>query len=147
MLYSYINRYPEKLPKRFRLGDGSTITNLAEKSSEELLELGFDGPYEIPVYDPSNEKINWNGSGFDIIPFSEDEKNGRIAEIWRNVRNRREELLSKTDWAVLPDSQLSEEKKNEFLSYRQKLRNIPQEFSDPSQIIWPQEPQPIDLPY
>jgi len=147
MLYSYQKNYPQNLPERFRLPDGLTITNLKEKSNEELSELGFFGPYEIPVYDPSNEKINWNGSGFDIIPFTEDEKNGALAEQWRNVRSKRDQLLSKTDWSVLPDSQLSETKKNEFLSYRQYLRNIPQQFSSPNKITWPEMPQPIDLPY
>ena len=41
---------------------------------------------------------------------------------FREHRNMR---LAETDWAVLPDSPLSESKKASYLQYRQYLRSLP----------------------
>ena len=40
------------------------------------------------------------------------------------IRARRNDLLAKCDWTVLADSPLTEEKRAEWLSYRQALRDI-----------------------
>ena len=45
------------------------------------------------------------------------------------LRNLRNELLQESDWAQMPDSQLSEEKKTEWQKYRQELRDITKKFS------------------
>tara|TARA_R100000278_G_C5420292_1_gene146315 strand:+ start:510 stop:728 length:219 start_codon:yes stop_codon:yes gene_type:complete len=39
----------------------------------------------------------------------------------RNVRNK---LLRDSDWAVMPDSPLSDSKKDEWKTYRQALRDM-----------------------
>ena len=41
-----------------------------------------------------------------------------------NLRKMREHHLYDSDWAILPDSPLSEEKKKEWIEYRQKLRDL-----------------------
>ena len=46
----------------------------------------------------------------------------RELELLRNYRNK---LLAVSDWTVLPDSPLSESKKNEWKTYRQALRDLP----------------------
>ena len=43
----------------------------------------------------------------------------------RNVRN---ELLEKSDWTQINDSQLSTDKKTEWQKYRQELRDITKKF-------------------
>ena len=47
------------------------------------------------------------------IPFSAD-----------NLRLQRESLLNDSDWTVMPDSPLSDNKKAEWTTYRQQLRDI-----------------------
>lgn len=42
----------------------------------------------------------------------------------RNKRSARNALLSQSDWALLPDSPLTDEQKNEVIVYRQALRDI-----------------------
>lgn len=42
------------------------------------------------------------------------------------LRDERNYLLQKTDWALLPDSPLTEEEKEEYKVYRQWLRDVPQ---------------------
>lgn len=59
---------------------------------------------------------------------------------WASVRTKRDQLIARTDWTQLSDAPLSEAKKAEFLAYRQKLRDIPQEFDDHNLVVWPEEP-------
>jgi len=40
------------------------------------------------------------------------------------LRDYRNMLLSASDWTVMPDSPLSDSKKDEWKTYRQKLRDI-----------------------
>ena len=47
---------------------------------------------------------------------------------WRNS------LLNETDWTVLPDSPLSAEKQAEWKTYRQKLRDLPANSSEPYRV-------------
>ena len=62
--------------------------------------------------------------------LSEEEGNLTLDEFreWRNG------LLSETDWTVLPDSPLSAEKQAEWKTYRQKLRDLPANTSEPYRV-------------
>ena len=48
---------------------------------------------------------------------------------WDRVRGERTQLLTETDWTVMPDSPLASDKKQEYITYRSNLRNIPQTYS------------------
>jgi hypothetical protein len=41
------------------------------------------------------------------------------------IRNKRDELLAKTDHYTLPDIKISDDKRSEIMKYRQKLRDFP----------------------
>ena len=60
------------------------------------------------------------------------------------VRTQRGEKLFKSDWTQGADSPLSDEKKAEWRTYRQALRDImaslPADLDDPENISWPTEP-------
>jgi len=59
---------------------------------------------------------------------------------WNDVRSKRNRLLQECDWIILSDSPLTEQKKGEYLTYRQALRDIPQDYTDIEDIIWPTKP-------
>jgi hypothetical protein len=61
-------------------------------------------------------------------------------EKWETIRNERNEKLATTDWTVLPDSPLTPEDQNKFMTYRQELRDVPQANGDPDNINWPAKP-------
>jgi hypothetical protein len=67
---------------------------------------------------------------------------------WVQVRERRQQLLSACDWTQLADSHLSDEKKAAWADYRQALRDIPEDFTDPTQVQWPDDPTtaPVTAP-
>lgn len=59
---------------------------------------------------------------------------------WEELKSTRTRLLNETDWTQVQDSTLSEENKAEFAAYRQALRDIPQIYSDPDAVVWPEKP-------
>ena len=59
------------------------------------------------------------------------------------LREKRDFLLSRCDWTQMPDSPLSDTKKAEWAAYRQKLRDLPLDYSDSDDygdVIWPIKP-------
>ena len=59
------------------------------------------------------------------------------------LKNKRLLKLQASDWTQLPDSPLSETKKAEWATYRQKIRDIPTDFPDATSwedITFPTKP-------
>lgn len=59
---------------------------------------------------------------------------------WDAVRAKRDQLLTACDWTQMPDSPLGDAQKAEWATYRQALRDIPQDAGDPVAVVWPTEP-------
>ena len=57
----------------------------------------------------------------------------------RQVRKERDKLLVESDSLVLPDrwSSYSTTKKSKISTYRQELRDIPQQDGFPTNVVWP----------
>ena len=62
-----------------------------------------------------------------------------IAPTWEKIKAQRDSLLQRCDWTLLPDSTVTN--KSDWLVYRQSLRDIPQYFATPEQVVWPTIPQ------
>jgi hypothetical protein len=56
------------------------------------------------------------------------------------LRRQRDLLLNETDWTVLPDSPLSLELREQYLVYRQALRDLPQNTNSYETLVWPTRP-------
>ena len=56
---------------------------------------------------------------------------------WETVRLKRNGLLNASDYTQVPDFPGN---KQAWATYRQKLRNIPQQFANPEDVDWPVEP-------
>jgi len=67
-------------------------------------------------------------------------QNGVVPEQWVVVRERRNLKLRASDWSVLPDVPMTTEKRAEWETYRQSLRDITDQ-SDPFNITWPTPPE------
>lgn len=61
--------------------------------------------------------------------------------IWAAIRIKRNVLLAESDWTQLLDSPLSEDKIHEWAVYRQKLRDLPQDFPNHSDAQLPKKPE------
>ena len=56
---------------------------------------------------------------------------------WDSVRRKRNRLLEKSDYTQMPDYPGN---KMLWSEYRQLLRDIPQTYSSPEEVIWPVAP-------
>ena len=107
----------------------------------ELLENGYDvivvdngdgdGPkitqWNSPLTRPSDAAIAsevevWSDE--DLVPF------------WEQLRQERDQLISETDWWGSSDNTMSDAQ----TAYRQALRDLPANTSDPSNPTWPTKP-------
>ena len=52
------------------------------------------------------------------------------------VRRERNQLLAETDYLALADATLTDEMR----AYRQALRDLPANTSDPANVVWPTKP-------
>ena len=59
---------------------------------------------------------------------------------WAAIRDQRNQMLAKCDWTQLADSHLSAERQAAWADYRQALRDLPDEVTDPTQVEWPLDP-------
>jgi hypothetical protein len=69
---------------------------------------------------------------------TEDEINIKIQNQWEQIRVARNEILTQTDWTVLPDSPVSSSF-NEWKTYRQELRDLTNQ-KNPFNLTWPTQP-------
>ena len=81
------------------------------------------------------------------IPL-EDRQEVALGGAWYRIRLERGEKLTATDWTQIPDNSLTPEKRNEWLLYRQALRDIPNtqtitvdDKCQTTKIEWPTPPQ------
>ena len=59
------------------------------------------------------------------------------------VRAKRDRQLRETDKTVLVDSPYTEEEKNNWITYRQALRDLPGTNDNLDELIWPEPPEPL----
>ena len=123
MYVKVINNEIDTGPQSSR-GDGNNwywyegVTPL-DAALNEKIEVSIDGDVATGVFvvDPN------------ITDVAEDYQ--------RSVRN---DLLVASDWTQMPDSPLGESKKTEWATYRQSLRDVPEQSGFPDDITWPAEP-------
>ena len=61
-------------------------------------------------------------------------------QAWTALRAQRNSLLVASDFTQLQDAHLSAEKKSAWADYRQALRDLPENATDPTQVTWPVSP-------
>lgn len=54
------------------------------------------------------------------------------------IRDRRDQLLTDSDWTQMPDASVDQAA---WATYRQALRDIPQQAGFPTDITWPTKPE------
>ena len=77
--------------------------------------------------------------------IDEDKKAAKIANQWTSVRYQRNDKLKESDWSQFADVPLTAEKKQEWMVYRQALRDFPGSLTDEEVmnlggLVWPERP-------
>ena len=84
-----------------------------------------------------------NGVYYDLTPEEEAELDAQAeaADLDMNhVRSQRDGLLRGTDWTQISDATLGDHTAEEWRTYRQALRDVPQTYSRVSEVAWPEDP-------
>lgn len=105
------------------------VEDVALNTSEGQSWLPYDGA-------AANKKVS-QGQIVDIA--AEDVVARELALAWPLARKRRDTLLRDSDWTQLPDVPLSEERRQQWETYRQALRDVTDQ-PDPFNIVWPAPP-------
>ena len=107
------------------------VINIAVADSEFASKQGW-------IFSPDEVQIGWT---YENGTFSPPERN--LEQEWNQIRKTRNSLLEKSDIYVLSDrwESMTNEKKQEWSDYRQNLRDIPENFEDPLEVVWPTIPE------
>ena len=106
-----------------------------------------------PTYDSATEKVIEDVievrdgvayQTYSVIDKPAEAIANELANKKANVRIQRNDKLSKTDWAVLPDSPLSTDDKTVYENYRAALRDVPAQAGFPDNSL-PESPD--ESPY
>jgi len=60
-----------------------------------------------------------------------------VVVAWAMLRRKRAKLLSKSDWTQVPDAPVDSAA---WAVYRQQLRDLPANTTDPRDVTWPVQP-------
>lgn len=80
----------------------------------------------------------------EIQSFREDVENNTFLNVLNSFRNKRNLLLTNSDWTQMPDSPLTDAQKTEWQTYRQSLRDLTNGLSTVEEVetvIWPVKPE------
>jgi len=92
----------------------------------------------VPSFSDGQQAV-WDGSSWNVqtIPVVEEPVyTPTTEELWEILRKLRNQKLSETDYLALSDVTMSDEMR----IYRQALRDLPANTSDPANPVWPVKP-------
>lgn len=100
---------------------------------DDAVEISAERHRELLVAQSNGRCIVSDDAGYpmDILPEP-------IVLTWEDIKKQRNFLLKDTDWIDLPNSPIKNKQK--WLEYRQMLRDIPQKFKSPNDVVWPATP-------
>ena len=95
-------------------------------------------PYYVPMLkERANRKPGeprYEHNGWELSPNAFD----RAIE---EARAKRDRLLADSDWVTIRATDMGDPVPTEWQTYRQALRDIPEQTGFPEEIEWPQEPE------
>lgn len=131
----------------------NNISNFNLLSNEKLKEYGWIPYTFVDAVLDENEILvgtTLTLTEFELIEtqqkrgLTQEEINNKYEEETYNLnttlRVNRNIFLQESDWTQLNDAALSNEKKEQWATYRQALRDLPQNTPDPRNVSWPQKP-------
>lgn len=116
-----------EIVKELEICDDLVSIHLKEKTKleekEELEQLQRDEEFQSQQ-EEENQKIK-----------ELEEEYERNRDYWQDLRLIRNSKLLTSDWTQLPDAPLTEEQKLAWKNYRQQLRDLPENISDPKPLV------------
>lgn len=136
---------------------GTVNSNVAPSDTDSHFYVPYQQEFQLPH--PLSKKVHvWRNRLVEVdAPTSPDATwdsksmcwvdNRAVAEVIEStlskVRSKRNELLADSDWTQMPDSPLNDTQRTAWQQYRQQLRDITDEYPEPTSlddIQWPTPP-------
>lgn len=137
---SYISIVPETLEivDRYR-GSESDVAQRSQKLEHIIVPEHLDSKFVIISRNPDTNEIE-----FQLDEEALNKHNLNVMESkWILFRNERNRYIKESNWIVsVSNSPLSQEKIEEWKVYRQALRDLPANTTDPENPVWPEAPTP-----
>lgn len=124
MMYHY-SHYNLETGRFTGKGINSDQANVIAREGEGLLEGHYDHDLQM-VYD---------GAVVDIPAATLEQE--QIAKAWSDLTIKRNRLLQSSDWTQVPDAPVDHAA---WATYRQQLRDLPANTTDPRNPVWPTPP-------
>lgn len=135
--------YPRPLPTNF-----ADVSNFYLLDDERLRTYGWYPVRFVPAQKDQNTIVTGQMfvlEGNEVVQYeqvrqkTQDEINKETEQKWETIRAERNNLLLQSDWTQLYDVPLTTEIKQQWMDYRQELRDVTQQ-TDPDNIVWPVKP-------
>jgi Phage tail assembly chaperone protein len=94
----------------------------------------------VPPMDYRAVLVSKDAEGNIQLTPDTDKMNEMYKYEYQGIRSQRNDLLYKSDWTQIPGGPLTDEKKAEWATYRQQLRDLVIEGSCPLDFVWPTPP-------
>ena len=124
MMYQY-SRYNLETGRFTGEGSNSDQANVTAKDGEGLIE---------GHYDHDTQMVS-EGAVVDIPADTLEQE--QIAKAWSDLTLNRNELLQSSDWTQVSDAPVDHAA---WATYRQELRDLPENTEDPRNPVWPTRP-------
>ncbi len=134
---SYLSLRPGTLEivDRFQ-GNQRDVDSRSSKLEHIIVPPNINSSYVILSRNPESNEIEFSE---DAEAIERDRLNA-IQFSWDKLRYERNIRISNTDWVMLSDISMTTEKKEEWITYRQALRDLPANTTDPENVTWPTPP-------
>jgi len=114
--------------------NSAKLINSPETNELEGVLLVIDGiEYSVPVSSGNRyycEYLEWLAEGNTPLPPDEPDP-------WGLIRQKRDQLIRDSDWTMIPGATVDQA---QWSAYRQILRDLPQTYSNPEDVVWPTPP-------
>lgn len=143
-LYTKNGSYPQPIPFRIRLSNGSTRTDPSTFTEAEIVDAGFTAVPDMPVPN-SVQVVGWDAvnSNWIVRDKTLEELQAEKDAVWAGIRQERDRRINEVAWLYeryARHERLGIPQIDNIQSldtYVQALANIPQEQEDPYDIVWP----------
>ena len=118
------------------------VSDKIETFYESDVKVQYGGEWGAMDHVPVPESMDWTTVSWNGSELVEDplKVQAKIQQAWTALRTERNARLAQSDWVALADAHLSQDKKDAWFTYRQALRDLPENATDPTQVTWPVSP-------
>lgn len=109
----------------------------AGKIPEDAVEISIEERNELIRKVTPLTYLTSDDNGYPIIKDREDKEEIQS----KGVRTKRDYLLNESDWVSFRSMETGQPIPEEWLEYRQALRDVPQQEGFPKDIQWPVKPE------